>query len=100
MAQMLHTHPYRLSTGYRQSTPPQSATMPTLLQAFTPYLQRVYRDLLKMALIFLVSVGFLACASYILASPAGLPVKLVALTAWACGFVPVSHYLWSRDQAG
>ncbi|MEZ4709937.1 MAG: hypothetical protein R3A44_22210 [Caldilineaceae bacterium] len=99
MAQMLHTQPYRLSSGYRQSSAAQSATIPALLQACTPYLLRAYRYVLKVTLIFLVTVGFLACASYILASSAGPLLKLAALTAWACGFVPVSHYLWSRDHA-
>lgn len=101
MAQMLHTHPYRLSTGYRQQPGgEQSASRPALLQEVTPYLYLLYRFVLKVVLVFLVSVGFLACASYILASPAGMVVKLVALMAWACGFVPVSYMLWNRDYEG
>jgi hypothetical protein len=101
MAQMLHTHPYRLSTGYtQQATLSQDSTLPSALPVFTSHLQAAYRYAIKIALVFLVSVGFLACASYIMASPAGLLVKLLALTAWACGFVPVSYYLWSgRHEA-
>ena len=99
MAQMLHTHPYRLSTGYSQQTAvSRQASQPSFVRAFMPYLQSAYRYALKVALVFLVSVGFLACASYILASPAGLLVKLIALTTWACGFVPVSYSLWTNQH--
>ncbi|MBV7338223.1 hypothetical protein KFU94_60360 [Chloroflexi bacterium TSY] len=50
--------------------------------------------LLKTLLVGLVSIGFLYCASLILAAPTGLLPKLIALMAWSCGFVPVTCYLW------
>lgn len=51
--------------------------------------------LIKTLLIALVSIGFLYCASAILATTTSILFKSAALGMWACGFVPVSYYLWN-----
>lgn len=82
-------HPYSSGIGYRLYSHRKGVRLQTVLQILFGYL-------FKVLLIGLVSIGFLFCASAILAASVGIAPKVVALAAWACGFVPISHHLWNR----
>ena len=59
----------------------------------------VSQFLFKALLICLVSIGFVYCASTIVGSSNSVLLKVIGLSAWSCGFVPLTYYLWNSKLA-
>jgi|GEM_PF-2069971 len=99
---------YAYSSYYRkkQASPPRYYTPSrTMLSASSKtgrsvehvgeYIAPISQLLFKALLIGVMSIGFVYCASMLVGSSNSVLLKILGLSAWSCGFVPLTYYLWN-----
>lgn len=88
----IHPSPPRYFTPSRSSR--TSAASSHNVSMPVQSIARVSQLLFRTLLIGIMSIGFMYCASAIVGSSSNVFLKLIGLSAWACGFVPLVYYLW------
>lgn len=87
----------------RYLTPSRSTQAPVTVQpadsSSLQHIALVSQFIFKAILIGLMSIGFLYCTSAIVGSSTSVLLKILGLSIWSCGFVPLTYYLWNSKLA-